>query len=91
MLHWVHRLDGFGVPSPINPRDPTTFIKNCQARSLTRNIYQEIVTREADQRDEDSAVCQSENKEVTADKEKLNVKIVTEIESSRRRILRIKT
>ena len=24
MLHCVRRLDGLGVPSPINPRDPTT-------------------------------------------------------------------
>ena len=41
----------------------------------SHNIYQEVVTREADH-DEDSAVCQNENKEVTADEENLNVKIV---------------
>ena len=38
-------------------------------------IYQEIVAWEADQ-DGDSAVRQSENKEETADEEKLNMKIV---------------
>ena len=48
MLHWVYRLDGFGVPSPFNPRDPTTFIKK-------------LSPEEADQ-DDDSTVKHVKNK-----------------------------
>ena len=66
MLHRVRRLDGLGVPSPIIPRDPTTFVKERSSRKADQvvsssYIYQEIVTREADL-DEDSSVCQSEIK-----------------------------
>ena len=61
------------VNRKLNPRGEETF--DIKAEKV-ENIYQEIVTREADH-DEDSTVCQGENKEVTAaDEEKLNVKIV---------------
>ena len=37
MLHWVNRLDGLGVPSPINPRDPTTFVKEESPREADQD------------------------------------------------------
>ena len=62
------------------PGIPLHLSKNSHPERLTKTKLKidlsRIVAWEADQ-DEDSAVCQSENKEVTADEEKLNVKIVS--------------
>ena len=55
------------VNRKLNPRGEEIF--DVKAEKV-ENIYQEVVTREADH-DEDSAVCQGENKEVTADEEKI--------------------
>ena len=66
-------------PALVSQALPLHLSKKSHPERLTKTkwkyIYQELVAREADQ-DKDSAVRQSENKEVAAEEEKLNVKII---------------